>query len=73
MSGTIDSNTSIYLTANERDRRWGLECTTAGHTVVPPQSCYPITSHPSDHLFSDNKGRVLKEFALVYITAGSGT
>ena len=33
----------------------------AGHTMIPPGSDYPATSHPSHHYFRFTQGRVIDE------------
>lgn len=62
-----------YMMSNEQDVSWGLTVTTAGHQNIPPNSEYPSTNHPVRYLFSTERGRVLNEYQLVYITRGRGT
>lgn len=62
-----------YLVASERDQLWGLSVSSAGFQQIRPHTHYPQKNHPSKYLFSFEKGRVLDEYALVYITHGSGT
>lgn len=61
-----------YLISNEQDLSWGLVVTTAGHQNIPPDAEYPSRNHPVRYLFSPEKGRVLNEYQLVYITRGGG-
>ncbi|MCP9610668.1 AraC family transcriptional regulator [Coprobacter tertius] len=61
-----------YLIANEQDIQWGLTVNTAGYQQVEPHSTYPPRNHPSRYLFSTEKGRILNEYQLLYITKGSG-
>ncbi|WP_281717669.1 AraC family ligand binding domain-containing protein, partial [Alistipes senegalensis] len=61
-----------YLMSNDQDMLWGMVVTTAGHQNIPPQAEYPSRNHPTRYLFSTEKGRVLNEYQLVYITRGRG-
>lgn len=61
-----------YLMSNDQDTQWGLVVTTAGHQDIPPNTIYPSQNHPTRYLFSTEKGRVLNEYQLVYITRGRG-
>jgi AraC-like DNA-binding protein len=62
-----------YLTPGEEDRQWGIFLNVAGKTIIPPNlPAYPNPDHPSDYYFYWDKGRVLNEFQINYITKGSG-
>jgi len=62
-----------YLTPGEEDRQWGIFLNVAGKIKIPPNlSVYPNPDHPSDYYFYWDRGRILKEFQLNYITKGSG-
>lgn len=61
-----------YLIVNEMDRRFGLWVNTVGLQSIPPDSPYPLKDHPSGYYFNVEKGRVLREYQLVYITRGRG-
>ena len=61
-----------YLTHSDNDKNWGLYLNVAGFSFVPPNSNYPITKHPDDYHFNWEKGRVLNEFVIMYITKGNG-
>ena len=61
-----------YLVSNIQDKQWGLEITTVGHQNILPYTSYPPQIHPSPYLFSTEKGRVLSDYQLVYITRGRG-
>lgn len=61
-----------YLLTHKADRKWGLITRTVGMQDVAPGSPYPIGDHPEDYLFPTDKGRVLREFQLLYITRGGG-
>jgi len=75
MESMTDINNSIlikYLLENEQDVLWGLTVSTAGFQHIPAESVYPPQNHPTNYLFSTDKGRVLNEYQLIYITEGMG-
>ena len=51
---------------------WGLFVTTAGFQSVLPKHQYPPQGFPESYSFDYQKGRILNEFQLVYITKGEG-
>ena len=62
-----------YLTPGEEDKQWGIYLNAAGKTLIPPGlSSYPNTDHPSGYYFTWDRGRILEEFQINYITKGSG-
>jgi len=61
-----------YLIANEQDNLWGLTISTVGYQHIESKSSYPPQNHPTRYLFSTDKGRVLEEYQLIYITQGKG-
>lgn len=61
-----------YLFTNERDVQWGLTINTVGYQQIEPGSSYPPQNHPTRYLFSTQKGRILDEYQLLYITHGQG-
>ena len=69
---TMEESHVKYLMSNDQDMLWGMVVTTAGHQNIPPQAEYPSRNHPTRYLFSTEKGRVLNEYQLVYITRGRG-
>ena len=62
-----------YFPISRRDKNWGLYVTTAGESRIAPHASYPPTGHPKGFDFNWQHGRVLQEFALVYISRGRGT
>ncbi len=61
-----------YLIVNDMDRKFGLWVNTVGYQSIPPDSPYPLKEHPSGYFsLMQEKGRVLREYQLVYITKGA--
>ena len=61
-----------YINASQLDKEWGLYLTVAGFAQIPPSLVYPPTIHPGGYFFTWDKGRILQEYQLNYITEGSG-
>lgn len=61
-----------YLTVGEADKNWGIYLNVAGKATIAPQTVYPPSEHPTGYYFTWNKGRVLEEYQLIYITEGNG-
>ncbi len=62
-----------YLAISESDYRWGLAVNAVGYQDVQPGAAYPPGNHPSRYLFAPERGRVLDEYQLLYITRGQGS
>ncbi len=62
-----------YLIVNDMDRKFGLWVNTVGFQSILPNSPYPLKDHPSGYFFNTCKGRILREYQLVYITKGRGS
>lgn len=61
-----------YLLVSERDKQFGLWVNTVGFQPIPKGGTYPLTNHPSNYFFNIAKGRILREYQLLYITKGEG-
>ena len=61
-----------YLVAAPADLLWGTAVNSVGFQAVNPGEPYPPGNHPSRYLFSVERGRVLDEYQLLYITKGQG-
>ena len=55
-----------YLIVSDTDRKFGLYINTVGVQAIRPNSPYPIKDHPSGYLFNAQKGRILREYQLLY-------
>lgn len=61
-----------YLTIGPNDLLWGTAVNSVGFQEVGPGEPYPPGNHPSRYLFSEERGRVLQEYQLLYIVKGQG-
>lgn len=63
-----------YLPVNKEALRWEIHCNHAGYSHVPPHASYPLLpeDHPATYAATVTRGRVLKEFQVVYVTSGEG-
>ena len=62
-----------YLATSPSDLLWGTAVNSVGFQEVAPGEPYPPSNHPSRYLFSTDRGRILDEYQLLYITNGQGT
>ena len=62
-----------YLIVNDKDRSFGLSINAVGYQSIRPNSPYPVRNHPTGYFFNAQKGRVLREYQLLYITKGQGS
>ncbi len=65
---------SRYLPVNKEALRWEIYCNDAGYSQVPPGADYPLRpqEHPEAYAATVATGRILREFQVIYITAGKG-
>jgi len=61
-----------YTSINVRDKAWQLYLNVAGKYRYLPHEEYPSTTHPSTYYLAWEKGRVLQEYQIIYITQGKG-
>lgn len=62
-----------YLAVNPRDHAWGLSVTGAGYQPVEAgDDPIPKRRHPPGHFYTWQSGRVLSEYAVIYVTHGRG-
>ncbi len=62
-----------YLIANDNDRGLNAVVNAVGSQEIAPGDEYPLRVHPADYFFDTQKGRVLHEYQLLYVTQGKGT
>ena len=71
---TLDSKSrKRYLTINPFDQSWGLAINSVGRQNITENEEYPPQGHPTRYLFDIQKGRILNEYQLLYITKGKGS
>ncbi|MFB6341101.1 helix-turn-helix domain-containing protein [Saccharicrinis sp. FJH2] len=61
-----------YLTISDEDRNWGVHLNVTGFAMINPGIVYPPSGHPSGYFFTWERGRVMDEYQINYITEGSG-
>ena len=61
-----------YLPVNRKLIQLGFYLTSIGSHHYAPNTPYPAAGHPTAYRFDWNKGRILHDYALILITAGSG-
>lgn len=62
-----------YLNITSLEERWGLYITTVGYSKVSPNENYPNNQeHPQSHTLTWNKGRILNDFYMIFISKGEG-
>ncbi|MCD7710241.1 MAG: AraC family transcriptional regulator [Porphyromonadaceae bacterium] len=66
-------NNIKYLDVTKADMQFGVYVKTVGFQIIKAGEHYPLKEHPSGYFFNVSKGRVLREFQLLYITKGAGT
>ncbi|MDE5690823.1 MAG: AraC family transcriptional regulator [Alistipes sp.] len=62
-----------YLIASDHDRKLNAVVNAVGSQEIAPGDEYPLRVHPADYFFNPEKGRILHEYQLLYITQGKGT
>ncbi|KAB2827041.1 MAG: AraC family transcriptional regulator [Paludibacter sp.] len=71
MSSSVSKQINYMVTSDE-DELWGMTVTTVGHQIIEEGQVYPPQNHPSGYYFDPDKGRILNEYQLLYITNGNG-
>ncbi|WP_285058474.1 helix-turn-helix transcriptional regulator [Pedobacter ginsengisoli] len=67
------SNYFRYLSPTVFDQNWGIYVTTSGYSKVAPFEEYPNGTHPESHHLTWNRGRILNDYYVVFISKGRGT
>ncbi len=67
------NNYHKYLPVTELEKKWDFYITTAGYSKTDAHQAYPLSKeHPLTHAFTWNKGRILNDYYLVFISRGQG-
>lgn len=61
-----------YLPISKEFKNWGIYLLNAGSATIGANEDYPSQTHPSDHYFNWESGRILDEYQVIYITSGYG-
>lgn len=61
-----------YLNIGGVEERWGLYVTTIGYSRIDPNQNYPNQEHPQSHALTWNKGRILNDYYMIFISKGEG-
>lgn len=60
-------NVIKYLPTNNDENIWGMSISGIGFQSIDPKGSYPLKGHPIGYTFNPDWGRIIDEFALVYI------
>ena len=66
-------NVIKYLPTNNDENIWGMSISGIGFQSIDPKGSYPLKGHLIGYTFNPDRGRIIDEFALVYIVKGEGT
>lgn len=62
-----------YLSPTPFEHKWGVYVTALGYSKVAPFEEYPNGKHPESHHLTWNRGRILNDYYVVFISKGKGT
>ena len=68
----MTNNYIKYLTVGKTEEDWGMYLTTVGYSKVEPNQQYPNEPHPDSHKLTWNRGRILNDYYIIFITKGKG-
>lgn len=60
------------MTVTAFEHKWGSYVTSVGYSKVEPNDQYPKEVHPESHHLTWNRGRILNDYYIVYISKGKG-
>lgn len=69
----MSQNYFKYLNVTPFEFNWGMYVTTVGCSRVEPNDQYPNQVHPESHRLTWNRGRILNDYYVVFISKGKGT
>ncbi len=61
-----------YLPINDNETTWGISISSIGFQSINPHENYPLKGHSAKYTFNPEKGRIIDEFVLIYVTRGKG-
>ena len=61
-----------YLPINDDETTWGLSISSIGFQSINPNENYPLKGHSAKYTFNPERGRIIDEFVMVYVTRGEG-
>ncbi|MBK0378443.1 helix-turn-helix domain-containing protein [Mucilaginibacter segetis] len=61
-----------YLNVTPVEERWGIYVTTIGYSKIEPNDNYPNQEHPTSHQLTWNRGRILNDYYIIFISKGKG-
>lgn len=61
-----------YLNIGQTEEQWGAYVTSVGYSKVDPNENYPNQEHPRSHQLTWNRGRILNDYYIVFISKGAG-
>lgn len=61
-----------YLNVTSFERKWGMYITSVGYSRVVTEDEYPNETHPESHHLTWNRGRILNDYYIVFISKGKG-
>lgn len=65
-------NFNKYFAVGEADKKWGIYTMDCGTLHVKHGEKYHPQGHPEGYLINWNRGRVLKEYQIIYLIRGEG-
>lgn len=68
----MNSSFFKYLNVSPMEEKWGMYITTVGYSKVEPHEEYPNQKHPCSHALTWNRGRILNDYYLIFISKGKG-
>lgn len=61
-----------YLNISQAEKQWGMYVNSIGYSRVEPKENYPNDQHPESHHLTWNRGRILNDYYIVFISKGRG-
>ena len=61
-----------YLPVSKQQKSWGLYLQGCGRSRILADAQYPESGHPDGYAFDWKKGRILKDFQILYLSDGHG-